>query len=408
MGGGGRSTRGRQNARPRTHRPEDRNHDILFGRVPGPEYGTIVLTMKAVRRSARAAGRAFTSACVVFVVLAGCGARTGLPGEEFRADASTERDASIDMDAFVTFDASVECVEDRDCVDSVMCTDEVCAAGVCLRRTFDERCEASECEIAACDAEAGCVSTPRRCDDGVECTVDDCADESGCVHEPDDARCPVSTRCDPSSGCTAIAWVHDDDGIYQVDLPDGDVTLLGSVPLPSWTDIALASDRTLYGVSSSGLLYRIADDFDEVEPLRTLPSDTVALEVGPDGGLYSAGVSSGVFRTDLETGAVALIGELPSRWATSGDIAFVGDRLLITVTDEPLETTGRVALAAFDDGEFRIVGPSEASCLWGIAAFGEDVYGFSCRGWVYRIDARTGSAEFIRDIGVAMRGAAAR
>lgn len=343
-------------------------------------------------------GAEFFIAVLAFALAAsmGCGSRTGLPVDEFAADAA------------VPSDGPVECRRDDDCSDALMCTDERCVGGACVRRALNERCDAGLCEVARCDPEVGCVSAPRRCDDGVECTRDDCDEAAGCVHTPDDSRCPVSARCDPSGGCQAIAWVHDQSRIYQVDLPSGDVTPLGTVPLPSWTDIALAADRTLYGVASDGLLYRIAEGFGEVDPLLMLPSDTVALEVGPDGGLYSAGVDSGVFRTDLDTGAFEALGNLPFGWATSGDIAFVGDRLLITVTNEPIGQDGENAVVAFDDGAFRFIGTSGPTCLWGVAAFGEDVYGFSCFGGLYRIDADTGATEFIRDLGLEMRGAAAR
>ena len=348
---------------------------------------------KALENSRRGFFVFFVLAVVANIV--GCGSRTGLPNE-------------ASADAALPTDAPLECRADEDCRDALMCTDERCEGGACVRRPLDERCEGGRCEVVRCDPAAGCVSVPRRCDDGVECTIDDCHEVEGCVHEPDDSRCPVSTRCDVVAGCQAIAWVHDGRRIYQVDLPSGTVTPLGVVPLPAWTDIALGPDRSLYGVAADGLVYRISQGFADVDALLMLPGDTVALEVGPDGGLYSAGVESGVFRTNLETGAVELVGDLPPGWATSGDIAFVGDRLLITVTDEPLGRGGENAVAAFDDGAFRIVGTSGPTCLWGIAAFGEDVYGFSCFGGLYRINSETGATELVRGLGIEMRGAAAR
>ena len=104
-----------------------------------------------------------------------------------------------------------------------------------------------------------------------------------------------------------------------------------------------------------------------------------------------------------------VVGRFPPGWVSSGDIAFVGTRLLATISDDPASMTASNALCEImPDGRGEIIGMLGQTCLWGLAAFGEDLYGFSCGGALYSIDSESGSIALLTSFGFPARGAAAR
>jgi hypothetical protein len=113
---------------------------------------------------------------------------------------------------------------------------------------------------------------------------------------------------------------------------------------------------------------------------------------------------------ELETGASAVVATLPTGWVASGDIAFVDGRMLVTITDMAASETADNQLAEIDlkTGTARILGPTGFPCIWGVAAFGSLLYGFTCHGALIRIDAMTGRGELLRELGLRIGGAAAR
>lgn len=326
------------------------------------------------------------------VLLAGCGAKSGLEVDE------RPFDGGPDM---------AECGRDRDCDDGLECTADECTGGRCLHRTRDDRCEDTTCTIGRCDAALGCVADPIGCSDGVSCTVDECSEEAGCTSTPDDSLCPISTRCDPERGCIDRALVHDSFALYEVELPTGELRMLTRTGA-SYTDIALAPDRQLYGVSRTEL-FSLEDDSPMVRLLGGSDS-WVALDVGPDGLLYAAGENDRVVAIDLETFGSRVVARLPPPFVASGDIAFVEGRMLITVTDSPSSTSDDTRLVEIDlaSGTARVLGRTGFPCIWALAAFGPQLYGFTCDGTLLRIDPFSGSSDLVRTLGIRIGGAAAR
>jgi len=333
---------------------------------------------------------------LLLLLLAGCGARTNLEVDETAVDAGTTGP-----------DAMAECSRDRDCDDALPCTRDRCVAGSCERRPRDGRCENTTCTVGRCDRERGCVAEPIDCSDGVSCTVDSCSEDGGCESTPDDTLCPISNRCDPERGCIARALVHDSAFLYEVELPNGELTRLTRTGA-SYTDIALAPDRELYGVSRAQL-FGLTDDSPTVRPLGFSDS-WVALDVGPGGLLYAAGENERVVAIDLGTFESRVVATLPPPFVASGDIAFVEGRMLITVTDTPSSRRDDTRLAEVDlaAGTARILGRTGQPCIWALAAFGPRLYGFTCEGTLLRIDPFSGDAELVRTLGIRIGGAAAR
>lgn len=324
------------------------------------------------------------------LMLFACGSKTPLEDYEFDLDGGTP-----------------ECFRAQDCVDGVSCALAECRRGICRYAASDEACALGQmCAVGSCDLAAGCVSTPTRCDDGVECTVDTCEEPLGCTHQADDRLCPVSTRCDLDMGCVARAFVHDEGALWSVDLPSGRAERVANFPV--FTDIALGPDGTLYAVDFSGIYTydRFRGAAELIIPTRR---ELVALDIGPDGALYGAALDDEVVRYEIESGRQEVVGRFPPGWVSSGDIAFVGSRLLATISDNPASMTATNALCEImPDGRGEILGLLGQTCLWGLAAFGSDLYGFSCSGSLYSIDSETGSVMRLTSFGFPARGAAAR
>ena len=301
-------------------------------------------------------GRASVSLVLVAALVVACGARTALLApEEAAADldsgsSSNDGDASVDG---ATPDGS--CVRDSDC------------------------------------------------SDGIDCTVDTCnAEGPGCKSTPDNARCPISQLCDPSLGCVALAFAVDKASLYDVRLPGAHYTLIGGTNV-LLTDIALHPDNVLYGISSAAL-YTLDQSTGAVTQVGLVPEGLNALDAAPDGTLYGAGGGT-LYEVDRHTGKATALMAFPPGTTSSGDLAFVGPRLLAaakTAADDAIVELDLFARTS------RIVGQTGYGCIYGLAAYGMDLYGFTCNGQVLSIDADTGAGTLITQNGIHFDGASAR
>lgn len=254
------------------------------------------------------------------------------------------------------------------------------------------------------EAGLACVADPN-CSDNIDCTIDRCdLTAHRCLApEPSDLRCPVSHTCDPSIGCVAQAFAHGPTGLYGVRPPLGTVLQLGSLP-PGLTDLALAPDRTLYAVSHD-LLYRI-DGQGLASVVGAPTADLTALDVAPDGTLYAGGAGV-LYRLDRDTADARAVGTYPAGFEASGDLAFLRGRLLGTAAEA---ASNQDSLVEFDlaAGTARVLGRVGFTCVWGLAALGDTLYGFTCDGYVLRVDPNTGAATMLARAGARFYGATAR
>jgi hypothetical protein len=127
--------------------------------------------------------------------------------------------------------------------------------------------------------------------------------------------------------------------------------------------------------------------------------------VAPDGALYAAG-GTGLYRLQIAQ-AATLVASFPQGWEASGDIAFLQGRFLATARQSVsgADSLVEVDLAASTS---KIVGPTGFGCIWGLAAFGQTLYGLTCHGEVLGIDPTTGKAQLLSAGGPAFWGASAR
>lgn len=342
---------------------------------------------------------------VAFVLLAACGARSGLETPEtFDRDASLPRDAGTDA---VPPPDAPSCVRDLDCDDGLACTIDRCVSGRCALVPEDIACDDGLfCTgVERCELGLGCVATPPSCGDSVSCTEDLCDPViDACVRTPRAGLCPISHRCDPVAGCTARALAHDERRLYEMDLPSGELHPLGITPV-TLTDIALHPDGTLYG-SVWGSLVRVDYEAGTVDTVIAVPGSFVGLDISPDGTLYGAS-DDRVDRLDPVRGTATTIARFPGGLVASGDLAFVEGRLYATVRG------GRggdwLVEVPLDGARVRIVGATGVPNIWGLAPFGTTLYGLTNEGRLVTIDVADGTTrEIAHSAGVAFYGAGAR
>lgn len=339
----------------------------------------------------------------------GAGGGSGIGGS--LAGIGGEPDGGVDGDAgpdVVITDAG--CKSDEVCDDQVPCTLDVCdlALGVCTHTPQDSLCDDGLFCTGkeTCNPTKGCVVTPVNCNDGVGCTVDAC-DEAGqgCTHTPDDALCPLSHKCGEKEGCYALAYAHSPEALYEIRLPSGKVTQIGTTGT-QLTDIALVSNTQLLGLSYTSLFDVSTTTGDATFIASTNTSGMVAFDVAPDGQLFVGGGST-LFLLDANSGQIQPAAQYPQGWQASGDLAFLQGRLLATSRSG---NNGTDSLTEFDlpTGQSKNLGSVGFTCVWGLAAFGETLYGLTCNGEVLNIDPNTGAAKLLSSNGPAFWGASAR
>jgi hypothetical protein len=160
----------------------------------------------------------------------------------------------------------------------------------------------------------------------------------------------------------------------------------------------------LYGLTFSAL-YTIDQMTAKATFAKSLSANSLnGLDAAPNGALYASGGGS-LSLIDPQTGSITFVASFPNGRSSSGDLAFVGARLLASaiggMTDELVE---------FDlaNKTSKIVGPIGFGCVWGLAAYGMILYGLTCQGLVLSIDTNTGKGTQLNTANVTFRGASAR
>jgi hypothetical protein len=280
-----------------------------------------------------------------------------------------------------------------------------------------------------------------------------------------DISAPPLTPTEPGSAPTPPAaprggtiYAHTDTALYELDPTNmaapmkslGDFDCIGKGGARAMTDIAVAKDGTVYGVSAVAV-YPLFLEGPRVrcEASWPLPSGEpfFGLTVAPEGTLeprevlVAANVAGELFRIDETTGAATEVGSFGADpatgrpWLLSGDIVFLanGGSPLGFATVRTCET-GQTNCSTTDtliEIDVKKMAPGAASVtksvrgaitrgswctndatpasfggLFGIAAFEDKVYGFSRRGQIVEMRNADGSACLAADFGnVAFAGA---
>jgi hypothetical protein len=204
--------------------------------------------------------------------------------------------------------------------------------------------------------------------------------------------CPGGFHCDPSVGCVADVLAVTPSDLLGVVVPPAQVTTLGPT-LASLTDIARHPDGTVYGISFAAL-YTV----DPTTGATKLLADTGnaqlnALEAAPDGTLYVAGGQT-LYTIEPSTGALTTVLGYPTGFSSSGDLAVVHDGTMFATASG---ATTADALLAIDLGtrQVTVVGSTGFECVYGLAAVGDALLGFTCSGDVIEIDPSTAAATLL-------------
>jgi len=323
-------------------------------------------------------------------------------------------------------------LDDAKCEDGVACTIGSCSFGGCLQAPDHTACDDGLlCTADLCNLAIGCTHQPSNagCNDSFPCTIDSCdAATDSCVHDPCDSQCDDAIfcngveRCDAAFGCVlgpaacglGIACATSNCGeandSCSHNFPSGclapDVHLLVTDNAGNLLDVApYAASTTLISATTGSVHFDIAvlggrwfaiDPFALLE-LAPWTNQVIAniganisansLSAGPGGLLYAA--NSNVYSIDPDTGATFFLGSLPPGHSSSGDIAFIGDRMFVS-TNSPCGG----ALVEFDvmTGMAVVIGGDGLGCVYGLATVGSELFIVNCDGKIGTFDPSSGVA----------------
>lgn len=221
--------------------------------------------------------------------------------------------------------------------------------------------------------------------------------------------------CTGSGACYTL-YAHGDHVLYRVDLPMRTLVTVGPFNAPMVpragggmaedviTDLAVAPDDTIYGVSNTALYTASAIDghVTRVGPVTACGTVGVALTFLPDGRLYTGDFMGAFCRVDPATTppTVTPIGMLGDGYALAGDLVAVADGTMYGTVyrlGDPAGagTQANNLLARIDPatGAVTIVGSTGYPKLFGVAYQLGQVFGFTHdnSGRVITIDPRTGA-----------------
>jgi hypothetical protein len=166
------------------------------------------------------------------------------------------------------------------------------------------------------------------------------------------------------------------------------------------TDIALASDGTLYGIDF-GNFYTLNVDTGAatfVGPIGNGASN--GLVVGPDGTVYDSTFAGQLFTIDPSSGAGTLVGNIG--FDSSGDLAFAQDgTLYMTASGGDLLVSVNTAT-----GAGTLVGGIGYGSVYGLVSSYGTLYGMTSGGQLLTIDPSTGAGKLVTGGEPSARGTA--
>ena len=359
-------------------------------------------------------------------------------------------DAQCDDDVDCTLDVCASGVcesapQNTACDDGVVCTVDVCTASGCEHTSNDALCEDGLlCTVDVCEGLSGCdhqlKNTP--CDDGIECTTDICdTDTDTCINSSCDSLCDDGVfcngveRCDTTFGCTSgplactlglgceSSMCSEGEDSCNHMVPPGcaapdvhllatdaagalwDITPYGNTTATfladgglTYLDVAILGDRW-FAVSTISLVELTPGTNEVIQELGFLPVNSLA--GGPDGMLY--GAQEVVIRVDPDTGEQVEMGTLPFGHVSSGDIAFLGERMFVSTESG---CGGTLVEFNLESGVGTVLGGDGLGCVYGLATGDDgDLFILNCDGKVGLFDPDSGEARIFATTGVTVYGA---
>jgi hypothetical protein len=218
--------------------------------------------------------------------------------------------------------------------------------------------------------------------------------------------------CGELQGCYTV-YAHGDHVLYLLDLPNKLLKTVGPFHAPTVTDkkgnvgedvitdLAVASDNTIYVISETNLYTADPNDghVTLVGPVTACGTYAVALTFVPDGSLYAADYLGAFCKIDLSVRppAVHQVATLGSGMAIAGDIVAVADGTMFGTAYNVNQTATQSdnLLVKIDPASGMVtkqIGAIGYGKLFGVAFSEGKVFGFTHDGSgdVVTIDPRTG------------------
>jgi hypothetical protein len=234
-----------------------------------------------------------------------------------------------------------------------------------------------------------------------------------------DAAPDAATDAATDAGTTtAVVLGNTQTALYRIDPTTYATTLVGSFGWPAsvgndaMADIAIAPDGAVMGASGSRL-YRCSASTAACTLVGSLAQTVNALAYAPPGVLdptaevlVGAKSDGTLYTIDAGTAAMTSLGHFSTGHASSGDLAYVAGSLVAAVN--PGGTNDSLARINHTTGATTVVGSTSRPWVWGLAAAGPTLLGFTLDRAIVTINTSTGATAVVGTTAVDWYGAAAR
>ena len=238
-----------------------------------------------------------------------------------------------------------------------------------------------------------------------------------------DAALPIDGGVTPDAGIdggttAGVVFASTQSTLYRIDPVTYAVTQVGAFGWPSsvgtdaMADIAVAADGAIVGASGTRL-YRCSATTAACTVAGNLAHTVNALTFVPAGAidptaevLVGAKADGTVLRIDPSNGAMTTLGHFSSGHSSSGDLAFAGGALVAAVN--PGGANDSLARVNVTTGATTVIGPTNRPWVWGLAATGGRLIGFTLGREIVSIDPATGVTTGLGSGPVDWYGAAGR
>ncbi|HUQ02451.1 MAG TPA: hypothetical protein VM261_08150 [Kofleriaceae bacterium] len=217
---------------------------------------------------------------------------------------------------------------------------------------------------------------------------------------------------------TAVIFANTQTALYRIDPVTYAAALVGSFGWPAsvgsdaMADIAIAPDGAIIGASNARL-YRCSATTAACTLVGALAQTVNALGYAPPGTvepgvdtLVGAKSDGALYRIDTTTAAMTSLGHFSTGHASSGDVAYVAGSLVAAIN--PGGTNDSLARINATTGATTLVGPTSRPWLWGLAAAGPTLLGFTLDRTIVTINTTTGATAVVATGAVDWYGAAGR
>ncbi len=206
-----------------------------------------------------------------------------------------------------------------------------------------------------------------------------------------------------ASLASTLIYGHGPGDVYTVEMTTGGVSTLGWTQM-TLTDVALAPDGTLYGISFEGL-YKVNTRTGDVLSLpAAFPVPVNALVWSPDGALLAAGGDS-LLRVELPSGITTTVGRLGIPYASAGDLEFGADGALYLAATGGSTSTTKLLKVNPSTGSAYVVGDTGFQGVSGLVRTHDGrLLGGTETGTFIQIDTSTGKGTAVFSTGKMLWG----